>query len=169
MGWSSSYGTSDVATRAPCRCFFPLVAALEEPTGALRIDRQVPGEFMFGMVSLQLTPTRGFGLRHCPNCGGKVGAYRPEAFEAHARFRSARERYAGLDDCREQGEIEALARANGATVVASDSGYHTTWRDPANDLEVTAAYDPDHERFYPSLQFSPSEALRAAPFLEGSL
>jgi hypothetical protein len=168
-GWSSSYGTSDVATHTPCRCFFPLVLALEEPAGAVRIDPREPGAFMFGRVSLQVTPTQGFGLRHCPNCGGKVGGYRPEAFEAYALFRAARARYAGLDGCREQAEIEGLARANGATVVASDSGYHTSWRDPANDLEVTAAYDPDHERFYGSIQFSPSAALAAAPFLEGTL
>jgi hypothetical protein len=124
---------------------------------------------MFGRVSLQVTPTHGFGLRHCPNCGGEVGGYTPEAFEAYARFRAARARYDGLGDLRELDQLEALARANGATLVSSQSDYHTSWRDPANDLEVTASYDPDHERFYGTIQFSPSAALAAAPFLEGTL
>lgn len=169
MSWSSSYGTSDVATQAPCRCFFPLVVALEEPRGALRIDQREPGAFLSGRVSLQVTPDAGFGLRHCPNCGGKVGGYRPEAFEAYARFRAARARYEGLRDRSLHDELEELVRQNGATVVVDESQYHTTWRDPVNDLEVTSCYDPDHERHYGTTKFSPSAALAAAPFLEGSL
>jgi hypothetical protein len=149
----------------PCRCFVCLGVAIEHPE-ALFLDLRDPSWLGFGSISLD-AGSRRHELQFCFACGGKLGAYRPEAAEAYRRFVEARARYAALRDLREADAIGAeCARLGAHEVSAHASGHAHQFLDATNHIAIDATYDPDHERFHVAFAFAPGEELTRSPFRE---
>lgn len=156
---SGPYDDHDVKTGASCSCLFVLELALDVPDGPFALQVADDGA---GLPLLRVEDGREV-VRHCPRCGGRVAPYRKELLEAHARFRAARARYAGLLDARSHDEVEALARACGAAeplVPRTDDVYAlVSWHDPRGHVRVDAEVDEDTRRVVARCRFWPPRAL----------
>jgi hypothetical protein len=159
--WGSLYSdTLPSLDTGPCRCFYALEMALEEPAGPFSLDLRDPDWLGYAEVSLA-----GVQLLHCPRCGGRCGAWADDAIAAHQRFRDARGRF---DFVRESDlvMVDAAARcvALGGVAEGEPDPYGTTWIVAADHLSVTIRWDNDHDRWYGYAQFWPGPALLARPF-----
>ncbi len=154
-----AYGTSrPPGTSAPCRCFFPLGLALEEPDGALSVDFRNPEWILFGGVAMKGSKSVNYGVRWCPACGGKLEPYTAADRDAYAAYLAAEARYDGLRAMEDYASVRAFAAERGAVEVVDEAEWSASYVDRANHLEVEASYDPDHERVYATCRFFRGDA-----------
>lgn len=102
----------------------------------------------------------------CPMCGGRLGKYRPELAEAYRLYREALAGpYAPLLSGRQDREAFRTEAERIGASVERDEEYMIVLRDRRRSIEVTASWDPDHDCWYGSAEFSPEEKWKRDPFL----
>jgi hypothetical protein len=144
----------------PCRCFYVLENALEEPEGLFRLDLRNPDWLGYGTVSL----AGEVQLLYCPKCGGRCAAWRPEAIAAHARYREARKAYAFLAGKQDYDAVHAACTARGAAL-ESESDLSRTWICAGDHIAIHVQWDSDHDGLYGHCTFAPGAELLARPFV----
>lgn len=158
--WASLLSdNATLSTTIPCRCFFALESVLDDPDGPFKVDRRNKQWLGYNIVSLS-----GVQLVFCPRCGGRGGAWRDEVFDAHAKYRAARDRYDFLLGRLEPDVVAERCAALGAVPLGDSSDWGANWIDRDNHLTVSIGLDPDHDCFYGSCSFWPGPELTESPY-----
>jgi hypothetical protein len=141
--------------RGVCDCLHLLKFMGDMPDGPVRSVE--------GGTGIQLPSGELQRWEWCPDCGGALGAFRPELIQAYADYREARETtYAPASAARTREQIAVECRQYATETNSSD--YHITFLDSSRSIEVTASYDPDHETWVSLFAFAPDRTLSKSPF-----
>ena len=105
----------------------------------------------------------------CPGCGGRWGKFSPELKAAQTAFQTAAAGpYKAVVAVDTMEEVRALCSQLGA--LETDSGpYHAEFWERSASLPEYAGWDPEHERIYSKLSFSPQLRLLRSPFVSGTV